>query len=86
MAFYGLGRCGMVSDSRCTTQEAKRYVAELIGDAEARAPGKRGRPYFHYFLSMSAVWAKVEFHQIKQLPEGMRMDDLRYRMDVEGML
>jgi len=75
-----------VNDSRCATHEAKRYVERLLGDAEARAPGKRGRPYFHYFLQMSAAEAKLEFLQIEQLPEGYHMDDLRYRMDVEGML
>ena len=72
--------------SLCRTRDAKHYVAELIDDAEARTEGNRGRPYFHYFLQMSAAEAAMEFYQIKQLPEGYRMDDLRYRMSVEGML
>lgn len=77
-----------MNDTRCTTRDAKRYVAELTGDPEAKAPARndKGRPYVHYFLKMSAAEAEFEFHQVKQLPEGYRMDDLRYRMDVEGML
>jgi len=71
----------------CTTEDAKRYVSELIGDCEARAPGKdgkQGRPYFHYFLSMTEAEAAMEFYQVEQLPIQDRERDLLERMGLDG--
>ncbi len=74
----------------CTTWDAKRYVKELLGDEELRAPGatagKLGKPYFHFFLGLSNVGAEFEFTQLAQLPIQDRERDLIERMNVDGWI
>jgi hypothetical protein len=79
---------GPVRDDRCTTEQAKRYVEALLGEAELRTPGesvgRQGRPYFHYFLGMSTGEAEFEFIQLSQLPIQYRERDLIERMGLDG--
>ena len=68
-----------------TSERAKEIVDRLIGDGEARAPHpsdprKPGKPYFHFFCSLSEEEAREEARQVAQLPEGDRERDLMERM------
>ena len=69
-------------------ETAKRYVEELLGDGELKAPpasGQRvGKPYFHYFASMDEFSARSEFEQVKQLPIQHRERDLIERLGLDG--
>ena len=74
--------------SRTPNDVAKFYVAMLIGDGEAVSPPakgqRRGRPYFHYFANLDEVSSRLEYEQVKQLPEHMRERDLMERMGLDG--
>lgn len=75
--------------AECITNDvAKGYVGALLGDGEARAPGRTpgrmGKPYFMFFIAMDALSARVEYEQIWQLPEHMRERDLMERMGLDG--
>jgi hypothetical protein len=58
----------VVSKPRLTPNEqAKAYVAELLGDGEMRSPD--GRPLFHYF---ACRWMRGSGVRIEELPDTER--------------